>query len=52
MTKGHQITHNNPKVTYKEVIKPDQSTINAVFDYLFDKFINQERHKKDKNEIN
>ncbi len=28
-----------PKVTYKQVKKPDLSAIDAVFDYLFDKML-------------
>ncbi len=30
-----------PKITYKQNGKPDQSAIDAVYDYLFDKMIMQ-----------
>lgn len=35
-----------PKVKYLQAGKPDQSAVNAAFDYLFDKVLEQQASKK------
>lgn len=37
-----------PKVSYVQVAKPDQSAIDAAFDYLFEKMLIKQRSPKDK----
>ncbi len=37
-----------PKVKYVQVKNPDQSAVDAVFNYLFDKVLEQQASKKNK----
>ena len=34
-----------PKVEYVQVAQPDEAALNAVFSFLFDKFLEQQRPK-------
>ncbi len=37
-----------PKVKYVQIANTDQSAVDSVFDYLFDKFLKQYKGKKSK----